>query len=257
MEWLNLHTSVLDSPEVVGEEPVNRATWLFLLRYCIGQENAGIVINARSWGDRKWQQLVRVTSKEVARKSDLWEWIGDDLVVSKYPKDKESEIKHLREIGKSSTVSKRAAAKANGEKGGRPKNNPTQNPTETQQETQIEPIEGEGKGRVREGEGECAQEQSQLPVSLTSPDMIKLWPNWLVHWSETFANGKAMPEQTAHAQLRSLVTIGPERAAAAINNAITRGLREPAEPFVNNKNAINQTSNSRRFEQRNDYSKVG
>jgi hypothetical protein len=70
-----------------------------------------------------------------------------------------------------------------------------------------------------------------LPESLSTPAMQRLWPNWLQHWSETFARGNPMPEQTAHAHLRALVAMGPERACAAIKNAITRGLREPAEPL--------------------------
>ena len=41
MDWLNLHISVLDSPQVLRCDPVRRATWLFLLRYCISQENGG------------------------------------------------------------------------------------------------------------------------------------------------------------------------------------------------------------------------
>lgn len=110
MEWLNLHTSVLDSPAVLGEEPLNRATWIFLLRYCIGQENNGRISGAVSWGDRKWQQLVRVTLAEVKAESSLWEWRGDDLVVSMYPVEKEREVKR-----------KRAAARRNGNQGGRPK----------------------------------------------------------------------------------------------------------------------------------------
>lgn len=74
--------------------------------------------------------------------------------------------------------------------------------------------------------------RATLPESLGTPAMQQLWPDWLQHWSETFARGKPMPEQTAHAQLRALVAIGPERACAAINNAIARGLREPAEPLA-------------------------
>lgn len=110
MEWLNLHTSVLDSPAVLGEEPLNRATWIFLLRYCIGQENNGRILGAVSWGDRKWQQLVRVTLAEVQAQSSLWDWRGGDLIVSMYPVEKEREVKR-----------KRAAARRNGNQGGRPR----------------------------------------------------------------------------------------------------------------------------------------
>jgi len=141
MEWLNLHSSVLDSPEVVGEDPTNRATWLFLLRYCIGQENAGRIASARSWGDRKWQQLIRITKREVLRDSSLWQWDGDDLLVFAYPVERESLVKNKRDL-----------ARKNGRSGGRPKNNPD----ETQTKPTSEPIlviyeKAEGE-REREGE---------------------------------------------------------------------------------------------------------
>lgn len=164
MEWLNLHTSVLDSPTLVGEEPVNRATWLFLLRFCVGQENGGVIAGAATWGDRKWQQLCRVTLAEVKMTTPLWHWDGQDLHLALYPHQAETKVKTMREFGRKSSPAKASAAKANGAKGGRPGNNPTENPTETQQETQPKPNEKpnenptknpykerKGKGIVREG----------------------------------------------------------------------------------------------------------
>ncbi|MBB5351371.1 hypothetical protein HNR46_001607 [Haloferula luteola] len=152
MEWLNLHSSVLDSPEFVGEEPVNQATWLKLQRFCIGQENGGRIESCKDWKDRKWQQLVRVTRREIETDSELWEWDGESLVVLFYPVEKETEVKTNR---------------ANGRKGGRPKkktqpdtpevteNKPpgfeSENPTESQR---FEIAETERKGRGREGNEE-------------------------------------------------------------------------------------------------------
>ena len=52
MEWLNLHTSTLDSEEFLCSDPVDQATWLKLERYCIGQENGGVIHRARNWTDR-------------------------------------------------------------------------------------------------------------------------------------------------------------------------------------------------------------
>lgn len=137
MEWLNLHTSVLDSPEVLGEEPINRATWLFLLRYCIGQENKGRIYGAVSWGDRKWQQLVRVTLAEVKAESSLWRWVGDDLEVKLYPIDAERLVQL-----------KRKAARRNGNQGGRPKKT---NVGSENKPTSV--ISAKAKGKEREGEG--------------------------------------------------------------------------------------------------------
>lgn len=177
MEWLNLHTSTLDSPAFLGSEPVDRATWLCLMRYCMGQENGGTIAGARAWGDRRWQQLVRVTLEEINRASELWSW--DDagaLVVRFYPLDKQQEVQRLRVSGGSTSERKAAAARANGAAGGRPKepngnptDNPTRNPTAnrtlTQQETHGKPIEGKGmEGKGREGKG-SAQDPTPSPLA--------------------------------------------------------------------------------------------
>lgn len=100
MDWLNLHSSTLDAPEFVGSEPLDRATWLCLLRYCIGQENGGIIAGCRAWADRRWQQLACVTKGEVERTAELWTWQGDDLHVWRYPMDKEKDVKRLRSMSK-------------------------------------------------------------------------------------------------------------------------------------------------------------
>lgn len=99
MDWLNIHTSTLDSPEFVGASPVERSTWLCLQRVCIGQENGGRIVGARRWKDRQWQQLARVTLREVSAACGLWRWDGEDLVVSFYPTAKEAEVKAKRAAG--------------------------------------------------------------------------------------------------------------------------------------------------------------
>lgn len=72
--------------------------------------------------------------------------------------------------------------------------------------------------------------RGNLPESLNTEAAKRAWSDWLQYWSEHFANGKPMPEQTAHAQLRKLTELGAPGAIEAIQNAITRGLREPAVP---------------------------
>jgi hypothetical protein len=109
MNWLNISIHTLDSENFLGSDPIERGTWLCLLRYCIGQENGGIITDCLDWGDRKWQQLVRITKKEAARSCDLWAWDGNSLIVWGYPIEKETEVRE-----------KRDRAKTNGAKGGRP-----------------------------------------------------------------------------------------------------------------------------------------
>lgn len=161
MDWLNLHVSILDSPEVLGAEPVERATWLMLLRYCIGQENGGRIREAASWGDRKWQQVVRVTKAEVTAEGELFTWDGDDIVVAFYPIEKEQEVRKNRE---------------NGKKGGRPKN---PDKTQPKPDGSISPKrkgkEGEGKGRewnARSRADEDPFDPDQEPLPETKPAKI-------------------------------------------------------------------------------------
>lgn len=95
-----------------------------------------------------------------------------------------------------------------------------------------------------------------LPAGLDTPGFRAAWEAWLQHWSEAFNRASPMPSATADRHLRLLVTLGPVRALVAMENAISRGLREPAEPFAQNfTHGNNQSGNSRSFEQRNDYSK--
>jgi hypothetical protein len=167
MEFLNLHTSTLDSPEVIGAEPIDRGTWLMLLRYCIGQENGGTIPGLGDWKDRKCQQILRVTRAELRRESDLWTWHGPDLSVTHYPTDKEAIVRTKREI-----------AKTNGATGGRPKKNPDETNIGFQSETNIgsesvaenkpsPKAEGKGReGKTKEREGDAGRTNAELAEML-------------------------------------------------------------------------------------------
>lgn len=100
MDWLNIHVRELDSAEMVGAEPIDRGTWLMLMRYCVGQENGGVIRGCGQWGDRKWLAVARVMVREVRRTSELWHWQGDDLCVKFYPVEKEREVQAKREAGR-------------------------------------------------------------------------------------------------------------------------------------------------------------
>jgi hypothetical protein len=106
MEWLNIHTATLDAQEFVGSGPIQRATWLCLLRYCVGQENGGRIAGCKKWKDSHWQQLCRVTLREIQADSELLAWDGEDLNIWRYPLEKEHEIKTKREAGRA-TANKR------------------------------------------------------------------------------------------------------------------------------------------------------
>lgn len=148
MNWLNIETATLDSEEFVGSDPVARATWLCLLRYCAGQENGGIIAGCGQWADRKWQQIVRVTEDEVSAPSALWTWEGEDLHLWAYPTEKEAIVQTKREAGarggRSRTEAKAEAARANGAKHN-PSRTQAPDPSTTQAETQRKGKEGKGK----------------------------------------------------------------------------------------------------------------
>ena len=99
MNWLNLQTSVIRSPEYVGCDPVQRATWLNLMIYCAEQENGGVIPDCASWKDRRWQQTCGVTKPEVDDQCDLWSFDGENLTVWAYPAEKQEEIQKMRESG--------------------------------------------------------------------------------------------------------------------------------------------------------------
>jgi hypothetical protein len=99
MNWLNLQTSVIRSPEYVGCDPVQRATWLNLMIYCAEQENGGVIPDCASWKDRRWQQTCGVTKPEVDDQCDLWSLDGENLTIWGYPAEKEEEIQKMRESG--------------------------------------------------------------------------------------------------------------------------------------------------------------
>lgn len=99
MNWLNLQTSVIRSPEYVGCDPVQRATWLNLMVYCAEQENGGVIPGAASWKDRRWQQTCGVTKDEVGDQCELWSFDGENLNLWGYPTEKEQEIQKMRESG--------------------------------------------------------------------------------------------------------------------------------------------------------------
>jgi hypothetical protein len=155
MNWLNIETATLDSEEFVGSDPLNRATWLCLLRYCAGQENGGIIADCKEWPDRKWQQLARVTKKEIQADSSLWSWSGNDLRLWAYPVERETELQAKREAGRiggrSKSQAKLEAAIENGFSTTRSTIRSTsQAPHEAEHEAQYE-ASHEGNGKERKG----------------------------------------------------------------------------------------------------------
>jgi hypothetical protein len=97
MEWINIHTSTLDSEAMLDATPEQRSTWLFLNRYCCGQENGGLIEGAKKWPDAKWQRLARISAAEVKGNSSLWNWKGQDLAINFYPVEQQLALQAKRD----------------------------------------------------------------------------------------------------------------------------------------------------------------
>jgi hypothetical protein len=209
MDWLNLHIGTIDSPEATLCDPVRRATWVWLLRFCIGQENGGRIEKCGAWGDTTWQQMARVRLREVRLESTLWHWDGDALVVHFYPVEKESEVQAKREL-----------ARTNGRTGGRPRKTNVGCGSETDEKpTSVISPKAEGNGMERNGIGmeytPAAAAAVVAPAAApglfdevepqpaAAPKMIKSWMDWRLtigrhrvyldregnaeaHWAELF-----------------------------------------------------------------------
>ncbi|RRK02379.1 hypothetical protein Ga0100230_004285 [Opitutaceae bacterium TAV3] len=74
-----------------------------------------------------------------------------------------------------------------------------------------------------------------LPACLDTPAFREAWGGWLVHFAEAYRGGKSIAPATADkqlAKLAALAAVGGDKAAiAAIDNAMTRDLREPTLPL--------------------------
>lgn len=144
MRYAFIKCEDLTGPAFRGAEPVDRATWLCLLAWCYEHENGGRIVGAKTWGDRRWQQTLAVTLKEVNREAPgLWSWEGDDLVVQHYDHAYVDQVRGDSRQGtaggRATSPAKAEAARRNGMLGGarkEPNTNPTTNPTGTQQHTQ-------------------------------------------------------------------------------------------------------------------------
>ncbi len=128
MEFINIPTALFSSPEYIGAEPVQRATWISLLAWCCEQENGGVIEGCRSWGMRRWMQTCGVTDQEINVENELYHFDGDHLIVFGYP----HEIQETLKV-------KRNTARENGKLGGRPKKTNVETNIGTNTETEEKP----------------------------------------------------------------------------------------------------------------------
>lgn len=118
MNWLNIRTQTLRSPEIIAAPPAALGTWIRVLCYCCECENGGVIAGASGWNDRQWMTACGVTASEVASATPLLRNDGDSVVVALYPEEKQQEVQD-----------RRAKASENGKRGGRPRKENTEKPT--------------------------------------------------------------------------------------------------------------------------------
>jgi hypothetical protein len=118
MEYINIHSSTVDSVEFQTADDSQQATWLKLLRFLCGQENGDRIRDAKAWQDRVWIRLCNVTPRVIKRPSPLWQWEGNDLIVKFYPHKQEATTKALREAGSRGGRPAKAGLKAGPEHNG-------------------------------------------------------------------------------------------------------------------------------------------
>jgi hypothetical protein len=173
MQYLNIPTAFLRSPEYIAAEPTARATWLSLIGYCAEQENGGIIAACAAWKDRQWQQTAGVTLEETKMICSLWEWQGDSIILFGYPSDKEAMVRSKRQAGtqggRAKTQAKTQAARQNGAK---------HNPSTTQATTQGNRKERKRKERKTEASVPAASSTGQadlpdFPPTATPPPKPK------------------------------------------------------------------------------------
>jgi len=210
MNWLNLNVQTLDSENFLGSDPTDRATWLCLLRYCIGQENSGIISDCKEWADRKWQQLVRVTKKEAERACGLWEWDGESLVVWGYPSEKEDEVKTNR---------------ANGSRGGRPRKAKQNHPVSNRETTRFDIAETERKEKGKE-----IEKEESLTLPFSSERFKESWDSWLKYQKE---RKKKLTPSTISINFGRFQKWGESKSIEAIRQSIENGWQGIFEPKVN------------------------
>lgn len=161
MQWLNLEMSVLENEAFGCAETVDVGIWLRLTRYCCVQENNGRIRGAKEWDDRKWMFLCRLQKPEILRKSALWTWKNEDLVVHHFPLEKLRQVQRLRRQSSEAANSRWRKRDANRHADGMPSGN-----ADHDSGTASRNAERKGKERKEKGKRRHLSHEASRPASL-------------------------------------------------------------------------------------------
>jgi hypothetical protein len=100
MNWINLRTETLRSPEFANAKPGAIETWLKVMAYCCEQENGGCILDGCSWNDRAWLMCCGVTKAEIEAANPLVYDDGAAVFVTAFPDEKQAEVQAKRKAGK-------------------------------------------------------------------------------------------------------------------------------------------------------------
>lgn len=100
MNWINLRTELLRTPEFLGAKDGAIETWLRVLAYCCEQENGGVMEGSENWSEKVWTCAAGVSKQQVIDAEPLIQVKDGNHVVLGYPKEKQAEIEAKREAGK-------------------------------------------------------------------------------------------------------------------------------------------------------------
>jgi len=122
LNWINLRTELLRSPEFITAKKGAIETWLFVLAYCCEQENNGVIAGSKAWSNEGWLRAMTLSKQEVIEAHPLVQETDDGYMVLGYPQSKQAEVEAKREAGKkggvrsvSRSASRSAATEGEGE----------------------------------------------------------------------------------------------------------------------------------------------
>lgn len=201
MEWFKNFTNFPRTSEYMGCEPVQRATWFNLINYCVDLENKGVILNCKSWTDRRWQQTLGVTEEEAKMECELYWFDGEDLHVFAYPDEEVENQKVLREKrSKAGQASSEARKKGNTSP---KKGNTCSTHVEHMLNTCSTPVQQKEKSvQQREREREREKEQPPNPPVGVDGDDVR-WKVLLQIWESGVISQARWPWESWHESLRS------------------------------------------------------
>lgn len=239
MIWINLNVAIIREAVFVDADPIKRATWLNVLAYCIEQENGGRIRGARLWGDRQWMRSCAVTLEEVRASEPLISLEGDDLIVWRYPLEKEHEVRTNRKNGKkggkrsAEARLKHSTDAASGD--GEPPASSDGSTAASSDGSTPASTEGNGREGWNGMEGVKKKELSAreralgaLPDSLQVDPFLSAWSSWIDYLIDR-NHGAMVPLQTLDEHLRTCARLGATEGAAALRAAMAAQLRRPLE----------------------------